>query len=73
MSNIDIWTCPHASKTDWGSCSCKLYDPYEIDPKKQFVKFGVCKSNNDCIYKEKLELEKKNKELKAYIKFLMSL
>lgn len=61
--NENMWKCPYASRTDWGSCSCKLYDPYETDPKKQLVKFGVCKSNSDCIYKQYMKLSKCLKDL----------
>ena len=58
----NMWECPHASATDWGSCSCKLYNPYETDDKKKLVQYGVCESNEDCIYKQYMELSKRLKQ-----------
>ena len=59
----NIWECPHANRTDWGSGSCKLYDPYITDPKKQLVQYGTCDSNENCIYKQYMELSKRLKDL----------
>lgn len=61
--NFNLWECPHASATDWGSCSCKLYDPYITDDKKKLVKHGTCDSNVDCIFKQFIMLEKRIREL----------
>ena len=58
----NMWVCPHAIETDWVTCSCKLYDPYETDPKKQLVQYGTCDRNEVCIYKQYMELNKRLKQ-----------
>ena len=43
--------CKNGNWTDWGSFSCKLYNPYETNSKKRIVDYGTCEANIRCPYK----------------------